>query len=337
MVARRPNLRRPLAIGLALAATISACGGTPTSSGSSSQPSPAQVRSASSGPLLPNAAPIPGRIAYNTGDGEIWVMNGDGTDAHRVTSRGGNNFDPKWTADGRSIVFRTNRGAYAPDPEGTGTEGIFVVDVASGHERQLYPPDAATVGGLFAAPSPDGRVVALSTVDVIGGAREEVIIIVDFRSGKRLRTIRVHGGECSTWSPDGSQIAYCHLNGTFEVRIMRADGTTQRRMSPSANTGAYPGPWSPDGRQLLFSAYGAGGGRHVYVIEADGRHARQLTFSEGAQAAEAWLPDGRIVFQSQAPDADRPSWFVVRSDGSGVARVPAFDDAHVLEGIAWHA
>ena len=96
-------------------------------------------------------------------------MNADGSHPRRVSNPGsdGNDFDPRWSPDGRFITFRSSRGIYAPDTFTTGTEGIWMLDVESGRERQLFPPNAQTIGGLFAAPGPNG-LIALSTVEIIG-------------------------------------------------------------------------------------------------------------------------------------------------------------------------
>lgn len=86
---------------------------------------------------MPAAQDLSGRFAYDV-NGDIWVMNADGSDPRQLTRSGpGTDFDPSWSADGTEIVFRTSRGEYAPDERGTGTEGIFVVSVGSGDEDRV--------------------------------------------------------------------------------------------------------------------------------------------------------------------------------------------------------
>ena len=337
-----PALRRNLSFALALAIILAGCGSARTSpsaseqSASSLQPSATPSASIDPGTLAALTAPIPGRIAYNNGDGALWIMNGDGSDRRRLTNPPGNDFDPKWTPGGQQITFRTDRGVYAPDVGSTGIEGIFLFDLRTGRERQIFPPNAKTLGGLFADPGPDGR-FAVSTVDRPHGGWTEVIAIID-ATGKRLRTIEVGGsGECSRWSPDGGTIAYCHHpgDGNFAVWLMNADGSRQRRLSPSSVTQAGPGPWSRDGKQLLFSARTSDEVPHVFVADADGTHVRQLTTIRGAP--DIWLPDGRIIFESWPSDtATQPNWYVMTADGSAMVRLKVFEDAHMLGEIAWH-
>jgi TolB protein len=268
------------------------------------------------------------------------MMNADGSDPHRVSNPGtdGNDFDPRWSPDGEFITFRSSRGVYGPDTYTTGTEGIWIIEVQSGRERQLFPPDAKTTGGLFAAPGPHG-LIALSTVDMVDGRPHEVITLVD-RSGKRQKTFDVDGGECSLWSPDGSIIAYCHheggffgTDGRFAVWLMNADGSERRKLSESPGS-ADPGAWAPDGRRLVYDS-GVEGSRHVFVTDLQGREQKQLTSLPGTQAAVAWLPDGRIIFNWWPPDASRPRWLAMDDDGSDITEVTAFEEANATA-LAWH-
>src|SRR6266550_93445 len=73
---------------------VAACSAT-SSTSSPAAPSRSGAPSASAA-TYPLAAPIPGKVAYNNGDHALWVMAGDGSDARRLTSGSGNDFDPKW-------------------------------------------------------------------------------------------------------------------------------------------------------------------------------------------------------------------------------------------------
>jgi TolB protein len=291
-------------------------------------------------PSFSPSPPLPGRIAYNTDDHAIWIMNADGSDQHRVSNPGsdGNDFDPRWSPDGEVITFRSSRGTYAPDTYTTGTEGIWIIDVQSSREGQLFPRDAHTIGGLFAAPGPDGR-IALSTVDTVDGSPHEVITLVD-RTGNRKKTFDVDGGECSLWSPDGSMIAYCHhdggffgSDGRFAVWLMNADGSERRKLSDSPGS-ADPDAWAPDGQRLVFDS-GVEGSRHVFVTDVDGSDQKQLTSLPGTQAAVAWLPNGRIIVKWSPTDAPQSRWLVMSDDGSDMAEITAFEQANVTA-LAWH-
>jgi dipeptidyl aminopeptidase/acylaminoacyl peptidase len=187
-----------------------------------------------------SAAPTPARnlrglIAYSTPAGDIWVADADGSNRRQVTRTRDPafDFDPSLSPDGRRVVFRTSRGRYTPDPNGTGVQGIFVVDLDGSHERQIQPPR----GGLFPDWSPDGRRIAFSTLRANG---TETIVTTD-PDGTHVHDTGVVGGECAEWSPDSSRLAYCHHpgNGDFDVWVMNADG------SPPAAPDPHPRPGLP--------------------------------------------------------------------------------------------
>jgi Tol biopolymer transport system component len=313
--------------------------GEPASSG---VPSAAPTLRPSSSPTLPTSSiptdvPITsdlrGRIAYGDRQGHIWVMDADGSERKQITSAtSGVDFDPNWLPDGRTIVFRTSRGDYAPDPNGTGTEGIWIVDTTTLKEHQLFPADKSKYGGLFPDPGP-GHLIALSTLDA---DLLEVILLVDARTGDIVRQINVNSsGEACEWSPDGKRIAYTHLNGSyFDIWVMNADGSDQTQLTDTPWHDDL-GQWSPDGSQLSFTSPTSNGFNDIWVMNADGSDQTRITSFAESESPGAWLPDGRIVFDSWNPVTDKQTWYVMKVDGTGLASIPAWNQAGVEGPIDW--
>jgi TolB protein len=110
-------------------------------------------------------------------------------------------------------------------------------------------------------------------------------------------------GECATWSPNNSQLLYCSHpgDGNWAVWAMNADGSDRRQLThptlsePAGAHGDYPGAWAPDGTRNVYSS-DVNGDRELFLMNADGSDQYRLTRFRGADGAEAWLPDGRIVF-----------------------------------------
>ena len=138
----------------------------------------------------------------------------------------------------------------------------------------------------------------------------------------------------------GSRIAFTSFrNGSFDLYVMNADGSKQRRLTtPAGNT--TPPAWSPDGRRIAFvsgrgtcildvrfvSERNAGTGDvDISVANADGSGLRRLTRGPGVDCAPAWSPDGRkIAFQRSLVrrEGDRVVGFefdiyVINAHGSG--------------------
>jgi Tol biopolymer transport system component len=283
----------------------------PKATSTSDQPTPA-------GATAPPATGLTGRIAYNGQDGDIWVMDADGSHRRQVTHSGaGDDFDPSWSPDGKRIVFRTSRGHHLPDPASLGLDGIFVVNADGSGERPIHPP----TGGLFPDWSPDGSKIAFSGVLHPGDGDDYVFVMRP--DGTHPTALHVdHTGECEEWSPDGSKLMFCsHWAGPFDVGVMHADGSHLRRLTDAPGND-YPGAWSPDGARIAFSSLRDGNGE-VYVMNADGSKQTRLTHSPATyDAPDAWLPDGRIVVASSKENAPLPDWFVMDPDGTHIRSLP---------------
>jgi Tol biopolymer transport system component len=286
-----------------------------------SRPPGVPAATPTSAPATPPARNLRGLIAYSTQAGDLWVMRADGSNRRRVTNtrNPAYDFDPSLSPDGRRVVFRTSRGRYAPDPNGTGVQGIFVIDLDGSHEHQIQPPR----GGLFPDWSPDGRRIAFSTLRADG---TETIVTAD-PDGTHVHDTGVAGGECSEWSPDSSRLAYCHHpgSGDFDVWVMNADGSHQQRLTRASGRD-YPGAWSPDGQRIAFGSQRYGS-FDVFVMNADGSDQRRLTHTADEEAPVAWLPDGRIVYSSFHGGEQLPSWYLMNDDGTGVHTLPQLKGA----------
>jgi TolB protein len=303
------------ALPLALACLLAGCGG-----GHGKAPAPAPAAPAPAPAALAPVAPPAGRLVFSLRDADgvhLWVADSDGRHRRQLTRQPGVDFDPHWSPDGRRVLFRTNRGRYAPDTIRLGTEGIFVINADGSGERQLYPPAATKPGGLFPDWAPDGRRVALSTAR--GG--DETIVVVDLH-GRLLRDLHA-AGECAAWSPDGRHILYCSHGpttgtklGPWNTWVMRADGSGQTQVSRGEED-TSPGGWSPDGSLVAFGNGPAG----VRVARPDGGGTRRVPLPVPGSAA-GWWPDGRILFSWEEGGEPPTHWGLVRPDGTGAGSLP---------------
>jgi TolB protein len=133
----------------------------------------------------------------------------------------------------------------------------------------------------------------------------------------------------TSWSPDGTQIAYD--TDQEGIWIMNADGTGKRQLTDGGDM--FP-RWSPEGTQIAFSRNGRGMFRankdlmwatsHLWVVNSDGTGEHQVTSGEVGDVAGSWSPDGsKIAFLRSS--ADGTGLWVINSDGTGARQVAPLD------------
>jgi TolB protein len=164
-----------------------------------------------------------GRIAFaSSKDGssmELYVANGDGSGAKRLTStRNAVNTSPRWNPKtGREIAFISDRG---------GSPRIYVIGADGSNERSL----PLGTGGHMDSPSwsPDGRFLAFAW----DGEGAFNIYVADVASSQILKLTREGRNESPTWSPDSRHIAFQSTrSGGWEIWAMHVDGSEPRQLT----------------------------------------------------------------------------------------------------------
>ena len=106
---------------------------------------------------------------------------------------------------------------------------------------------------------------------------------------------------------------------------MNADGSNVRQLPQSPASGLDDGQpaWSPDGRQIAFGR-GVQDQRAVFVMDANGANARQVTPWALRGGQPDWSPDGkRLVFYSNwdGPQSVSANLYTAAPDGSGLRQL----------------
>ncbi|HEX6525524.1 MAG TPA: hypothetical protein VF070_36765 [Streptosporangiaceae bacterium] len=130
--------------------------------------------------------------------------------------------------------------------------------------RRLLGISTATPLGLSAVPNPDGSLLAVNvtegapqTLGQILAARKETVVVA--RTGKIEDEAPERGFDLK-WSPDGRQIASCRDSrmgaGEPAVAIWTVGGSTRTiTLRGHHDLGCDQLLWSPDGHQLIYSAF----------------------------------------------------------------------------------
>ncbi|MCC6227461.1 MAG: PD40 domain-containing protein, partial [Microthrixaceae bacterium] len=177
------------------------------------------------------------------GDHDIYLLDsGSGAEIAQLTDIPGDEYFPRWLADGSGFVFSW----MAND-----VEAIYLQRL-DGAQTELV---GSTTFDGFAWPSPDGRQVAFYS----GRDGDYEIYVMDIDGGNPRRLTVSGGRDASpTWSPDGRWIAFeSARNGDYDLYVMRPDGSDLRQLTSGSVNDWFP-TFSSDGQWLLFQSDRAG-------------------------------------------------------------------------------
>lgn len=272
-------------------------------------------------PILP---PPTGQIVFvsgRDGNGEIYLINADGTDQVNLTNNPADDSNPAWSPDGSRIAFVSdrdgNREVYVMNADGTGLANLT-----------NDPADDWRTGAIndwAPAWSPDGSKILFATNR---DGNDEIYVMNADGSSQTNLSNRAEQDWRPTWSPDGSKIAWVTdpEPGNWEVYVMNADGTGQVNLTNTAGSLDYSPTWSPDGSRIAFASsrdVPSGLRDEVYVMNADGSNPVNLTNNAGDDTEPTWSPDGSWVA------------FIARDSGWSLRRVRPDGTNETLLGHAW--
>jgi dipeptidyl aminopeptidase/acylaminoacyl peptidase len=207
---------------------------------------------------------------------------------------------------------------------------------------------ATTVAMLMVAVSPlatatvDGRNGRVAFRGYLNNAHTHGAIFTINPDGSGLRQVTHPGpGKISSepdWSPNGRWIAY-HLGDSdgptrvFKIRPDGSDRTRVSRCSGACLADGYPA-WAPHGRRIAVEREACSTGRNnlltIYIMRADGTHARRVTQRAASCAtshrfedhAPQWEPNAtRLAFERVDHQREKHAVFTVRLDGTGLRRL----------------
>ena len=253
------------------------------------------------------------------------------TEMQQITRSSTNELDPAISHDAKTLAYEVADSLDAPPR----VEVVALQDAVSGRPARVEYSSRGAMG-VEPAWMPDGsRLVFVSNAL---GANKLVETIGASPAETRLLGSVGDPSLVAAWpavAPDGTVAMTLGRLDLFESgwrtrrRLDSALGLSDLVGSGIKVLGEGTDPsWSPDGRRIAFSR-AAGGRAHVFVMNADGTGARQITEGPDDDVHPSWSPDGStLVFCSARGEGDRwtqANLFAVRPDGSWLVQLTEGD------------
>ena len=258
----------------------------------------------------------------------VWVHDKNG---ERQVSIEGYSYDPRFTPDGKKLLYRILKGAVPTYDPGE----LRLLDLDSGHNEPLLP--GLLVSGLPGRGfdiSPDGQRVVAAATD--GQGKPRLWLAALDRQSPPHQIPNVEGGQ--PHFGDNGEIFFTKKEGTTtQAYRVHEDGTGLRILGDQV---LVVNGVSQDKRWAVVGVSGVSG-RRLMLIATDGSPVRLIGTSSDTNFA--WSPDGRLLYVS-VPTSPLASGIVGRTyviplqPGQVLPPIPeggfqAMDDLSKLRGV----
>ncbi len=215
------------------------------------------------------------------------------------------NLDPSPSPDGKRLVFISIV---------AGKEQLFTMDTDGSRIAQLTRDDADHEDPAWA---PDGTKVAFVHI-----TKDRHSIAVTGIDGNNLEllTPKEQNTIHPNWSSDSKQVIYCTNDdleppkkNTAEINAVDL-ATKEIKVLITGGINTY-GSWSPDMKHIVFRKIIGEENSEVFVAEADGSNARNLTNNPFFDGWPTWSPDGKTIAFASNRRAHGYQIFVMNADG----------------------
>lgn len=240
--------------------------------------------------LTGKKGPFTSKIAFvsdRTGKKEVYLMDYDGHNPIKVTSRFSHAMAPSWNPDGKQLVFT----AVTKNNKNVRNHNLFLYDLPTGNVDMVSNRQGINSGATF---SPDGKQLAL-TMSFPGNPE---LFLMNPKSKVVQRITNSFGLDVDpSWSPDGKWLSFVSdRSGRPMVYKMEASGANVQRLTYAGHYNATP-TWSPLNNKIAFAGWDAGK-FDIFIMNPDGTSIERLTKNMGNNEDPDFAPDGYFLVYS---------------------------------------
>jgi dipeptidyl aminopeptidase/acylaminoacyl peptidase len=244
------------------------------------------------------------RAAHKTNT-SLWIVPSSGGQPKQLTTTAGTNNHPRFSPDGKTIAFVSSRG---------GSPQVWVLPIDGGEPHQLTRLAIGVSGPIW---SPQGDKIAF-TASVYPGQTPDQTAAKDKEKESSKTKVRAYDHlmirHWNEWDDGKRSHLFVADARTGEFKDLTPQLEVNTPPAPFGGSSDYA--WSPDGKELAFTAEPAqdaawSTNTDVWTIPLEGGGPKNVTAAnKGADAQPAYSPDGRwLAFVSQArPGFESDQW-----------------------------
>jgi Tol biopolymer transport system component/DNA-binding winged helix-turn-helix (wHTH) protein len=213
-----------------------------------------------------------------------------------------------WNADGRDLIFSSNRG---------GSPSLWRISARGGTPERL----PLGVGGRALRPTVarKGDRMAYTNVNYTSEIWRAELPTAGAKPSPPLKFITSSElEEGPQYSPDGKKVVFQSTRtGNYEIWRARADGSNLVQLTHFEGPLTGTPRWSPDGRQIVFDSRPTGHS-HIFVINSEGGQPRQVTGGESEDGVADWSADGNSIYYGSNRGGSWEIWKIPAQGGAPV-------------------
>jgi Tol biopolymer transport system component len=289
---------------------------------------------------------------------DLYLANGDGSEARKLFAAEGSVFAPGFSPDNRHIRFTVGEAAenrttiWEIDRDGSQAHkllpgwprgsnaccGSWTVD-GRYYAFQSTAGDVTTLWAIAESDPTQGKTIQLTsgpmsfgslslsadskTIWAIGVQPIGELVKYDMQSKKFVPVLSEVSATDLDFSPDGQWVAYVAIPERTLWRS-RVDGSERLQLTSASERAALP-RWSPDGNWIAFDSSVPGKPWKISIIPANGGKAEGLLDEQRDQVDANWSPDGKRMMFGYVRNVGKTEIRIIDIKTHDVASLPGSD------------